>query len=122
MVITKQDEEFIKHVLLPWSGVRTVYLKWSNSKKVYPDIWVKLGRIPVITVTGEWAKQGVHERRKRLVHELIGHLAFGWEHNDFMDKVGFSTYPNKDIVSWRIYKDILRGRIKSPDAYIEKDI
>ena len=105
---------------MPWSGVKRLRLRVSSSSKKWPDIWVTGGKIPVITVTEEWMKQGVHERRKRLVHEVIGHLAFGWEHSELMSNVGFSTYPDKDNMSRIIYADLLKGQVRHPNFYIRK--
>jgi hypothetical protein len=85
-------------------------LKWDNSKAVYPDIWCTT-KPAVITVTSEWAKQNKNERRKRLVHEFL-HLA-GKEHND---KIGYSTYPDKDTYSMKVYKKL----IGNPIVHCEK--
>jgi len=101
MVISKSDAAFIKNVLLPWSGVKAVRLFFSDSKKKWPDIWCQRTRIPVITVTAEWARQGVHERRKRLVHEFL-HIK-GLQHND---KIGYNTVPSRDSYSKKIYNTI----------------
>ena len=114
------DVNFIRNKLMPWCEVDKLYIAQSNSEKKWPDIWVEMRDIPMITVTQEWARQSMHERRKRLVHEIIGHLKFGWAHNDFMDKVGFSTYPDKDTMSKEIYNDLLRGQIKRPHLYIKR--
>lgn len=101
--ITNSDAAFIKNVLLPWSGVKAVRLFWSDSKKRWPDIWIKLSSVPVITVTAEWARQDVHERRKRLVHEFL-HLQ-GLEHNE---SIGYSTYPEKDFYSKKVYRRLIQ--------------
>lgn len=103
-MITKGDVNFIRTVLLPWSGKAKVGLKWSRSTKKWPDIWVELGDVPVITVTKEWAGQGVHERRKRLTHEFL-HIK-GMEHDE---KIGYSTYPDKDIYSLKIHRGLING-------------
>jgi hypothetical protein len=84
--------------------IKSVYIDWSDSDKKWPDIWVKLCKIPVITVTAEWARQGADERRKRLVHELL-HIK-GYEHDE---KIGYSTYPEKDTFSMKIYNSIKQG-------------
>ena len=123
MNISREDIKWVKRVLMPFAGVRKLILGWSNSKKVYPDIWcVPSSGVPKIVVTQEWARQDTAERRKRLTHELIGHVKLDWEHNSYMDKVGFSTYPNKDRVSPVIYHDIIKGRLKSSRSYIEGGI
>ena len=99
------DIRFVREVLLPWSRVRAVRIAWSDSTKAWPDIWIELGEIPVITVTREWARQGVHERRKRLVHEFL-HLR-GMEHDE---SIGYSTRPERDSYSMKVYKEYLLGR------------
>ena len=102
--ITTGDIEFVRHVLLPWSEVRAIYLEWDNSKKVYPDIWLSYrGRIPMITVTREWARQTMKERHKRLVHEFLHIL--GMEHDGSID---YNTYPNKDKYSEKMYRRLIR--------------
>ena len=102
MVITKSDEEFIKNKLMPWARVRRVYIARSNSKKKWPDLWVTFSEIPKITVTDEWKKQGVHERRKRLTHEFL-HLQ-GLDHNE---SIGYSTHPEKDAFSKMVYMKLI---------------
>lgn len=117
-MITKSDKEFIRLKLLPWAGVKGVRIAYSRSNAKWPDIWLSYeAGLPKITITNEWRKQNMAERRKRLVHEIIGHLHFGWEHNSFMDSIGFSTYPNKDTMSWKIYKDLVKGRMKTANVY-----
>lgn len=107
---------------MKYFGVRMLKLEFSDSKKTYPDIWISLdGQMPKITVTREWMKQSSQERHKRLAHELGGHYAFKWNHNEYMDKVGFSTYPNKDTMSPRIYKDLIsRRKLRKPQEYIQE--
>ena len=100
--IAPSDVDFVRTTLLPKFGVKRVYLKWSDSKKVWPDIWVELGKVPIITVTQEWAKQSLHERRKRLVHEFL-HIS-GFEHNE---SLGYSTHPGNDYYSKRVYKSLV---------------
>ncbi len=99
MDIPKSDVQFIKTVLLPWANLDTIYLQLSNSKKVWPDIWIKKSAIPIITVTREWRSHDKHLRRSQLVHEFL-HLK-GLEHND---SIGYSTYPEKDLFSKKVYR------------------
>ena len=98
----KGDVEFIRDRLLPWVNVKSVIIAYSSSTKKWPDIWVQLGEVPVITVTKEWARQGVHERRKRLVHEFL-HIK-GMDHDD---SIGYSTIPAKDSYSMKVYKGLV---------------
>lgn len=93
---------FISKVLMPRFGVLRIYLARSDSTAKWPDIWVEKNRIPVITVTKEWSRQNVHERRKRLVHEFL-HLT-GMEHNE---EIGYSTYPDRDSFSKRVYEGLM---------------
>jgi len=62
---------------------------------------------PVITVTQEWAAQQFPERMKRIVHEML-HIK-GFEHDR---KLQYSTYPDKDVFSVRVYNDIMFGSRK----------
>jgi len=102
--IPKGDVKFIRETLLPWSGIRKINLAFSDSPAKYPDIWVKLGRIPTITLTAEWQRQNAAERRKRLLHECLHIL--GMSHNE---KIGYSTYPDRDTYSKRLYKELVCG-------------
>ena len=101
--LTKEDISFIKDTLMPWAGVRKLRLAYSDSKKVWPDVWISFNEIPTITVTNEWKRQDTHERRKRLVHEFL-HIR-GLEHDE---KIGFSTHPDRDSYSMRVYREIIR--------------
>ena len=100
--ITKEDIKFIKEVLIPFAKVDRLYIAWSRSKATWPDIWVTMNRIPKITVTQEWARQNIHERRKRLVHEGL-HLR-GLEHNE---SIGYSTFPAHDSYSKKVYRRLI---------------
>ena len=103
-MISKSDIEFIRLKLLPWSGLKAVKLAWSNSKKHWPDIWVEFpNSIPVITVTREWMGQDIHERRKRLVHEVLHCL--GMQHDK---SIGYDTHPEKDSFSKMVYMKLIQ--------------
>ena len=91
-----------KHFLIKLTrtfGIKKLNIEWSDSKAKWPDIWVELGKVPVITVTREWARQDKDERRKRLVHEYL-HI-IGMEHDE---SKGYSTYPERDSYSMRVYR------------------
>lgn len=104
--MNKEDIEFIRTRLLPWAEVHAVHIEWSNSTKKWPDIWCyPYERPPRIVVTREWARQNVHERRKRLTHEFL-HLR-GMEHDE---RIGYSTVPARDSYSMKVYKEYLLGR------------
>lgn len=105
-ILTQRDREFVKRAL-GYFGIGAVKIDWSDSKEKYPDIWVNLSSTPVITVTREWEKQKPAERRKRIVHEML-HVK-GLQHND---KIGYSTYPDKDSFSMKVYDDIMGGSRK----------
>lgn len=103
MNITKSDVDFIRNTLLPWASIKAIYLKWNNSTKKWPDIWIEKSFMPIITVTAEWRRQNIDERRKRLVHEFL-HLK-GLEHNE---SIGYSAFPNRDSYSIKIYRGLLK--------------
>ena len=109
-MIQQGDIEFVRTKLLPWSGVKAVKIAWSNSTKSWPDIWVQTGEVPVITVTKEWARQDVHERRKRLVHEFL-HLK-GLNHPEGgsirIGKYVYSTFPASDSYSKAVYRQLIQ--------------
>lgn len=113
--IQESDCRFLTDVAMPALGVHRIRLVWSDSKAKWPDLWTD-GK--TITVTREWSAQKTEERRKRLVHELAGHIAFGWKHTPRMESLGFSTYPEKDWVSWMIYLDVIRGEVRPPVSYL----
>ena len=103
-LLTPTDRKFLRHAMRYFS-VPTLKLEWDESKKTYPDIWISSnGSMPKISVTKEWLRQAPHEKRKRLVHELI-HVS-GLEHDP---KIKFETHPKDDKFSWVVYKDILNG-------------
>ena len=104
MKISKGDIEFIRNTLMPWAGVEKLKLAYDSSRRKYPDIQIELDNIPTITITDEWRRQNIHERRKRLVHEFL-HIR-GLEHNEAW---GFSTYPDRDSYSVRVYRKIIQG-------------
>lgn len=114
--MTIDDRRWVTDVLMPMFHIPALRFAWSTSTKRWPDLWIELSGTPRVTITREWCRQPLHERRKRLVHELVGHLAFGWGH---MEKKGFSTYPAKDTISMAIYRDILKGAVKQPREYLK---
>ena len=99
------DAKFITGTLLPFFKVKAVRLKHSTSRREWPDIWVQLKQVPVITVTNEWMRQPTDERRKRLVHEFL-HLS-GMSHGKVNGLV-YSTYPDKDTYSKHLYSEIIK--------------
>ena len=107
-MIPQSDIEFIRTRLLPWSGVEGVRLAWSKSTAKWPDIWVSksMDGIPKITVTAEWKRQNMNERRKRLVHEFL-HL-IGLIHPEGgsvkIGKLVYSTHPHLDTYSETVYR------------------
>ena len=105
MNITKGDEEFIRNIWLPWTGLRAVYIKFSNSQKKWPDIQIELEKIPIITVTPEWRRQDMHERHKRLVHEGLHSL--GMEHGK-IGRYDYNTIPSKDTYSRMVYRRLIK--------------
>ena len=102
MKITEGDRRFIESVLLPKFKVKKLGIKYDPNTKKWPDIWIELGRVPVITVTDEWARQNMHERRKRLVHEFL-HLS-GMEHDESIE---YSTIPSRDKYSMGVYRKLV---------------
>ena len=105
--LSQSEKSFIARALRYFT-IRSVRIEWSGSTDKYPDIWVNRGAVPpVITVTQEWAAQQFPERMKRIVHEML-HIK-GFEHDR---KLQYSTYPDKDVFSVRVYNDIMFGSRK----------
>jgi len=118
--IRRADRNFLQRVITLYK-IPNVKIEWSESKKVHPDIWCYPNeRPPRIVVTQEWARQGVDERRKRLVHEVVGHMVYKWPHTPYMERLGFSTYPRKDRISRWIYQDTKRGIAKPGRYYLDR--
>jgi len=89
---------------MPYFGIPRLSLQESNSQKEWPDIWTDGYSI---WVTQEWAKQKMHERRKRLTHEMA-HMV-GVQHG-FHKGMVYSTLPFQDNWSWWVYWNIFMGR------------
>lgn len=102
--IPEADIKFVKNRLMPYFEVKKVKLSWSDSDKKWPDIWCEIDGTPIITVTKEWLKQPLDERRKRLVHEFI-HIGWGLQHGKYSGIV-YSTYPKEDEYSRLVYQRI----------------
>ena len=105
-IISKEDRRFLTEKAMPYFGVKALKIEFSTSRKKYPDIWISFNQVPIITVTDEWKKQSLTNRRSRLTHELL-HI-FGMEHDE---SIGYSTFPARDKFSMRVYKHILGGRL-----------
>ena len=104
-MISEGDKKFLDKGMA-YFGIKAIKIGWSESKKRYPDLWCEMTRPPKITVTAEWARQPMHERRKRLTHELA-HIGWGLEHGKHRGLV-YSTYPERDTYSKALYREILR--------------
>ena len=99
-MVTASDIRWMMTRAMPALGIRQVRLATSQSKKIWPDCWTDGKKI---TVTKEWARQSMHERRKRLTHELA-HLR-GLEHGQ-VGNLNYSTYPAQDSFSRALYRSI----------------
>lgn len=82
--------------------VKVQYL--TDYKRKHPDIWCYPDK-KLIVVTDEWSRQNANERRKRLVHEVL-HLV-GVQHSR---KLKFSTFPDRDLFSIKVYNDIEKNK------------
>lgn len=114
-MIRQEDIDFVNKII-PLMGItKNIVLTTDPSTEPYPDIWIQRGVFSdTITVTQEWAKQNHHERRKRLVHELLHSLGEQhWESSKIIDVSGqklsilYSTYPEKDTYSALVYSHLL---------------
>jgi len=100
-ILSIGDRKFVLKLMRTFN-IRKVNIDRSDSTKTYPDIWCYPYEKPQrIVVTNEWARQVADERRKRLVHEFL-HL-IGYDHNE---AIGYSTYPEKDTFSKKVYNSI----------------
>ena len=103
--MTVGDKRFIREVLMPFAGISAIKIASSNSRAKWPDIWIDMDGIPTITVTNEWRRQNIHERRKRLVHE--GCHILGLEHGR-IGRYNFNTKPSLDTYSKHVYRQLIR--------------
>jgi len=103
-LLTSADSKWVEDRLLPHLGLKSVQITQDTEYEgTYPDIWVQGG---VITVTREWARQGMHERRKRLLHEGLHLVGFG--HGAKERKMGYYSQPAKDTYTKALYERELK--------------
>jgi hypothetical protein len=104
-LLTSADAKWVEDQLLPYLGVESLQIEQdAEYDKAYPDIWIQGS---VITVTKEWARQGLHERRKRLLHEGL-HYAKGFGHGAKERAMGYFSQPDKDVYTRDLYKKVFR--------------
>jgi len=103
-VLSLSDQEFLKKVMRRFN-IKAIAVQWSDySRTRHPDIWCfPYDNPPKIVVTAEWKRQTQGERQKRLLHECL-HIV-GMEHDE---KIGYSTYPDRDIYSRRLYATLVK--------------
>jgi len=107
-MISSSDKDIITTQLMPYFKVGALLIRYSPSKKKYPDIWCVPSQ-HVIYVTDEWARQGQAERMKRVTHELI-HIAWGWQDNIRVGRYVYHTKPVLDTYSRMLYRKIRSGK------------
>ena len=104
-LLTSADAKWVEDQLLPYLGVDSLQVEQDDEyDKTYPDIWI---RGSVITGTREWARQDLHERRKRLLHEGL-HYAKGLGHGPKERAMGYYSQPDKDVYTRDLYKRVFR--------------
>ena len=105
-ILTVSDRRFVVKLMKTF-GIKRLNIDYSDSNRKWPDIWLDYyNGIPRVTVTTEWERQDTHERRKRLVHEIVCHHILGLEHG----KVGgydFNTRPEFDSYSEIVYRSLI---------------
>tara|TARA_Y100000389_G_scaffold202053_1_gene246369 strand:- start:5803 stop:6177 length:375 start_codon:yes stop_codon:yes gene_type:complete len=113
----EEDLKFIESAIRIMNVKNTIVIKYNTDESLppYPDIWIQKGVFSdTITITLECAKKNFHERRKRIVHELLHSL--GEEHWDTPKEITingknlqvlYSTYPEKDTYSALVYSYLL---------------
>lgn len=100
--LTKADIAFLKKGMA-YFGFNKVRVKYSNSQKKFPDIWMARLDVLTIWVTPEWRRQNATSRKVRLCHELLHGISM--EHDE---EIGYLSRPEKDKFSRRVYNDIVR--------------
>ena len=107
-LVSRADLRWVRDVLMPRFGLKKVTIVQDDEKKgKYPDIWC-FPHSNTVVVTKEWARQPMHERRKRLTHEVGGHLALGLGHGNRERRIGFYSHPARDTFSKGMYERFLR--------------
>ena len=105
-LLSESDKNWVEQVALPYLKIGSVSIKEDESYYgTYPDIWINTGT-RTITVTRAWAKQSLHERRKRLLHEML-HMT-GLRHGPKERKLGYYSRPDRDSYSKKLYQDHLK--------------
>ena len=105
-MIPASDIKFLHEVILPALRIRKqVNIVWSDSARIYPDVWTDS---KTIWVTREWLHHNYHERRKRLLHECL-HLR-GLSHG-VRGGYMFSTDPTTDTFSMHMYNQIIGKQV-----------
>ncbi len=103
-LVSTSDLRWVKQRLMPRFNLTRLSITEDLAHTAsYPDIWVSLAT-STITVTRAWARQGVHERRSRLVHECL-HIA-GMPHNARSRRLGYFSVPAKDTYSRQVYESL----------------
>lgn len=108
-LVNEQDKQFVNSLMRRFN-IKGIKLAVSDSTKKWPDIWISDldSDIPTVTVTREWARQSMRERHKRLVHEIVCHYVKRMDHDE---KIGFSTYPERDRYSKRVYGNLVENTL-----------
>ena len=104
-MITERDRKFIRTKMLPYFGIKALNIDYSSSLARYPDIWVSLDRVPIITVTETWRRKSERQRHVELVHESL-HIK-GLQHGKY-GGLDFNTKPALDSYSKKVYRDLIR--------------
>ena len=100
-ILSIGDRRFVLRAMRTF-GLSKLNIEWSGSKKRWPDIWINLeDKVPVITVTAEWASHDVDLRRSQMVHEFLHVL--GYEHGR-IGQYNYNTRPGKDTFSKAVYQ------------------
>jgi len=103
-LLTSTDARWVEDRLLPYLGLKSIQIAQDDEYEgTYPDIWVQ-GK--TITVTREWARQEMHERRKRLLHEGLHLVGFG--HGAKERRMGYYSQPAKDAYTKALYERELK--------------
>jgi len=101
--LTKGDQEFVR-LALRYFRIMRVRFRVIGGYPAHPDIWSYVWEpVPVIVATQTWARKSPQQRRIEIVHEFC-HISGTRGHSK---KLGFSTYPEFDTYSKKVYSDII---------------
>lgn len=102
MPLQTAERRFVRRALR-YFGIKRV----GFTDMAHRDILVVLSQPPVIHLGKRWRAALPSDRQRRIAHELL-HV-YGYGHNQAMRQRGYYSKPQRDRLSWTVYRDIVAG-------------